>query len=351
MTWPLTCVKNGQSILVAVWYTGSAPTLSGVTWTKAAVVIGTPEPGPFPAVAASPGNEDVDLDQGGSGSACDLLGNCGQNDPDSDNDGVWDGCEILYGGTNPLRADSDADTVPDIKEPGTRSNVMEIGNGSGITTADTTVPWQGSALNCSLDGDNDGLPNVTDLYPGGDVTYDDNNNGNPCQNMGTDAADNGPSWDTNCNGVLDGREVIGGPCATGKLLTNPDGDDDNDGLLNTWEVCKWGTYAYPSTSLLCPAAVGCAPAGADPQDTDGDGTKDCKEAVDTDGNGVVDFGGDALNSARATLLPAGVGAGKFGKDGDFDLNGNGVLPGDYGKDTLTTAKMSLSLISPATCKN
>ena len=45
-----------------------------------------------------------------------------------------------------------------------------------------------------------------------------------------------------------------------------------------------------------------------------------------------------------------VGAGKFGKDGDFDLNGNGVLSGDYGKDTLTTAKMSLGLLNPLTCK-
>ena len=240
------------------------------------------------------------------------------------------------------------DNCPLLPNPNQRNSDNVIGNGATLAQqgkVDVTVPNADSLGDaCDDDMDNDGIPNDSDPHPGGDITYDDNNNGNPCQNMGTDAADNGPSWDWNCNGVLDGREVIGGPCATGKLLTNPDGDDDNDGLLNTWEVCKWGTYAYPSTSPLCPAAVGCAPVGANPQDTDGDGIKDCKEAVDTDGNGVVDFGGDALNSARATLLPAGIGAGKFGKDGDFDLNGNGVLLGDYGKDTLTTAKMALHVL-------
>ena len=105
-----------------------------------------------------------------------------------------------------------------------------------------------------------------------------------------------------------------------------EGDDDADGLLNTWEVCKWGTD---------PAKV----------DTDADGKGDCKETVDTDGNGIVDFGTDALNSARAALVPAGVGAGKFGKDGDFDLDGNGVI--DFGGDTLTVARFALGVW---TCK-
>jgi hypothetical protein len=79
-------------------------------------------------------------------------------------------------------------------------------------------------------------------------------------------------------------------------------------------------------------------------DSDGDTLGDCTEAVDTDGNGIIDFGGDAINSARATLLPAGTGPGKFGKDGDFDLNGNNVLAGDYGADTITTAKMAFKIL-------
>jgi hypothetical protein len=40
-------------------------------------------------------------------------------------------------------------------------------------------------------------------------------------------------------------------------------------------------------------------------------------------------------------------SGKFGKDGDFDLNGNNVIVGDFGKDTLNTAKIALHL---STCK-
>ena len=176
-------------------------------------------------------------------------------------------------------------------------------------------------------GANDGHPNPA----GGDVTNDDNHDGNPAPPMGSDAADNGPSWDTDNDGVRDGVE-----CALGHNPRDPadkpttaecggTGDSDGDGLLNAWEVCKWGTD---------PTKV----------DTDGDGVGDCKEAVDTDGNGIVDFVGDGLRAARATLLPAGVGRGKFGKTMDFDLNGNGVVVGDFGVDTLTVVKMALHLL-------
>jgi hypothetical protein len=132
--------------------------------------------------------------------------------------------------------------------------------------------------------------------------------------------------------VLDGAE-----CNLGTDPANPaskptaaqcggTGDTDGDGLLNAWETCKWGTN---------PAVI----------DTDGDTKGDCVEAVDTDGNGIVDFGRDALNSARASLLPAGTGPGQFGKDGDFDLNGNNVIMGDFGADTLTTARMAFKIVS------
>ena len=288
----------------------------------------------------------------------DADGQSGDLDIDSDGDTLVDGCEVMMAGTSPENPDTDGDTVPDNLEV-VGANAGALGNAlcqqgalsikglgsykyvgainTGIHISDKTVP---------------SLPSSTSRGPAGDITYDDNSNGNPCKNMGTDADDTGPSWDTNCNGVIDSLEGPAnptGPCAVnGKLAVNPEGDDDNDGLHNTWEVCKWGTYAYPSTS---PCARRLSPPHRRRTDSDGDGMKDCKEAADTDGNGVVDFGGDALASARATLLGAGVITGKFGKDGDFDLNGNGVVPGDYGQDTLNTAKMSLGIISPATCKN
>jgi hypothetical protein len=257
---------------------------------------------------------------------------------DSDSDGLVDAVEAAppnvqpcapsitkYGqGTDPLDPDTDGDShldgsdnCPLVANPGQENADIQIGNGTGIPGDDATVP-NGDSLGdaCDPDMDNDGLPNASDPYPGGDITYDTNGNGNPCVPLGTDAADHGPSWDWNCNGVRDGVE------ASCPLTVNPNGDDDGDGLKNTWEVCKWGTD---------PTKV----------DSDGDTLGDCTEAVDSDGNTLVDFGGDALNSARAALLPAGVGAGKFGKDGDFDLNGNGII--DFGADTLTVARFALGV--------
>jgi hypothetical protein len=255
--------------------------------------------------------------------------------PDTDGDGLKDYREIEIG-TSPTNPDTDSDGALDgsdncalLANPGQQNADNQIGNGTGIPGHDGTVPnspgdLEGDACETDGDIDNDGLPNASDPDPGGDITYDDNNNGIACVPLGTDAADDGPSWDSNCNGVLDSME---GSCP---LTTNPNGDDDGDGLLNTWEVCKWDTN---------PAVI----------DSDGDTLGDCVEAVDTNGNGIIlgDFGADALNSARASLLPAGVGAGQFGKDGDFDLNGNNVIMGDFGADTLTVARFTLGVW---TCK-
>jgi hypothetical protein len=76
-------------------------------------------------------------------------------------------------------------------------------------------------------------------------------------------------------------------------------------------------------------------------DSDTDGKGDCVEALDSNGNGTFDFGGDVLNMARAALLPAGTGAGQFGRDGIFDLNGNGSI--GFGDDVLTAARMAFKV--------
>ena len=71
---------------------------------------------------------------------------------------------------------------------------------------------------------------------------------------------------------------------------------------DAWENCGWGTN---------PTVV----------DSDGDTFGDCREAADVDGNGVLNFTGDAIAYAKAALLPPS----SFGKGGDFDIDKNGTV--------------------------
>jgi hypothetical protein len=258
-------------------------------------------------------------------------------------------------------ADTDGDTVPDavdncplVSNPGQENTDAAIDNGPGVPGDDTTIPNAvtdnvGDACETDPDIDHDGLPNSQDTNPlgatgicaafagasdghpnpaGGDVTNDDNHDGNPASPMGTDKADNGPSWDTDNDGVPDGVE-----CTLGHNPRDPadkptikecggSGDTDGDGLLDAWETCGWGTD---------PTKV----------DSGGDGIGDCKEAADVDGNGVVDFGTDTISYAKAALLPRA----SFGKTMDFDIDKNGVV--DFGGDVIQEAKFALF---PGLCK-
>jgi len=238
------------------------------------------------------------------------------NNPDTDNDGFFDdGVDV--DGPGPKQPN---DNCPNIANPGQENADNQIGNGIGIPGHDSTVPNSagdniGDACE-SPDADNDGIANASDTDPGGDVTYDDNNNGIMCP---ADTADDGPSWDHNCNGILDGKDLVPGSCP---LAVNPNGDDDGDGLRNTWEVCKWGTN---------PAVL----------DSDGDALGDCQEAADVDGNGVVNFTGDVIYYAKAALLAPAA----FGRDGDFDIDGNNVI--NFTGDVIQEAKFGLL---PGLCK-
>ena len=167
----------------------------------------------------------------------------------------------------------------------------DITGGKGIAGDDSSAPWslkndkRGDA--CDGDWDNDSISNVSDADPTGDITYDDNNDG-----TWKGAGDTGTSWDANMNAKLDGPEAL----ALCPLAGNA--DTDGDGLLDKWEFCKWGSS---------PIKV----------DSDGDTKGDCVEAVDTDGNGAAALG-DVVNAAKAALLADAA----FGKDGDFDINGD-----------------------------
>jgi hypothetical protein len=217
--------------------------------------------------------------------------------------------------------------------------VGAIGNGRGIVGDDATVA-NGDALYdaCDDDFDNDGYPDDLELLlpdpscpaktaltsPGGDITYDDDNDGNPAARSlgGTDPTDDPASWDSDGDGRLDGAE-----CKLGTDPANPAsrpttaqcgglGDDDGDGLKNTWEVCKWGT----DPTVL---------------DSDGDTLGDCKEAADVDGNRNLDFTGDVMAYAQAIFLAPAA----FGQDGDFDIDGNNNL--DFTGDVMQEAQFAL----------
>jgi hypothetical protein len=240
-----------------------------------------------------------------------------------------------------LLSDTDADGVPDVVDncPGVPNSDQAnadglMGNGS-VASGDATVPWGDPAGDaCSTDRDGDGLANVYDTNPlgtgdicsafagasdghsnpgGGDITNDDDRDGEPASPMGNDSADDGPSWDTDNDGALDGVE-----CDLGTDLRNRTSrpsweacggstDADGDGLPAASEVCKWGT----SDSTI---------------DSDGDGLGDCQEAADIDGDGIITFPGDVV-------VRAGVFFGGPGGDSVFDLDGDGLVtfPGDVSR--------------------
>jgi murein DD-endopeptidase MepM/ murein hydrolase activator NlpD len=140
--------------------------------------------------------------------------------PDSDWDGVSDDFDNCPHDYNPFQENTDSGPAP--------SGIGAIGNGKGIAGDDATIA-NGDSLGdaCDDDADNDGIPNGSDSDAGGDITYDDNNDG-----TWKGAGDDGPSWDTDMNAKRDGVEYT---CTTSTA------DSDEDGLLDKWEACKWGS--------------------------------------------------------------------------------------------------------------
>ncbi|MEX2246424.1 MAG: hypothetical protein WEC75_07030 [Dehalococcoidia bacterium] len=207
---------------------------------------------------------------------------------DQDGDGVFDSADNCVVVANPGQENFDS---------------LGIGNGPGIPGDDTTVPnGDGWGDACDADDDNDDIFDATapsppggsnDPDPRGDLTYDDDGDGNPAVGCygGTDAGDDGPSWDTDCDGKRDG---VPADCGSAVL------DDDGDGLMNAWETCHWGTSNASA-------------------DSDGDGLGDCVEAMDVSGNGVANVH-DGIFILRAFFGVPG-----NGFDAAFDINGNGVI--------------------------
>jgi hypothetical protein len=348
-------IPAGAEVTVSINETGLLDATNAASSTTAAVVGG---------VTIAPGasvTDIADTDEDGLADSVETdtgtyvsPGDTG-TDPaiaDHDGDGVADGHEVFLNDTIPTDTDSDddgfgdkpatshasvngnaaEDNCPAIANAGQQNSEGRIDNGPGVVPVDQTVP-RSDALGdpCDPDLDNDGLPNNEDVNPilasgicaafsgssdghpsphGGDLTNDDDADANPAVPMGTDASDNGPSWDTDADGVLDGYECANGANPRDRLSKPPalpgDGDDDDgDGLLNGWERRGWGT-------------------GADTVDSDGDGKSDCREAADVDGNSVVNSTGDFVGYANAMFK-------NTGKTIDFDLDKNGLAnsTGDF----------------------
>ena len=240
----------------------------------------------------------------------------------------------------PIPGDFDRDGVPDAQDncqriynpDQTNTLIGCIDNGPGLPGEDCTVPNEDSVGDaCDPDADNDGMTDRLEALPaasghyacailGGpsvrtdpgsptlDRKWDDDQDGDPAPPLGTDVFDDGPSWDTDSDSVPDdaecsrGRDPTNAASRPGVALCGGLGDADSDGLRDAWENCGWGTN---------PAVV----------DSDVDSRGDCKEAADVDGNGVLNFTGDAIAYAKAALLPPS----SFGKGGDFDIDKNGTV--------------------------
>lgn len=225
------------------------------------------------------------------------------------------------------------DNCPTVFNPDqTNTLVGPIDNGPGVLRDDVTVPNEDNLGDmCDNDTDNDGLSDLAELvgcgygatdsgWPVLDDTYDDDGDGDPAPPVGTDLADDGPSWDTDGDGVLDGAECLLGysPNDRGNRPTvwecGGTFDSDGDRLRDAEELCGWGTR---------PELV----------DTDADGLSECWEVADVDGNSVVNYTGDTIAVAKAALV-----ASPPTKSGVMDTNKNGAVNFD---DVLFVAKVAL----------
>jgi hypothetical protein len=267
---------------------------------------------PFTVCEVGTGGADADGD--GVTNADEAVEGTNPCDPDTDADGVDDGPDNCGTIANPDQLNSDTGPPPP------SSDVGAIGNGPGVPGDDVTVPnGDGFGDVCDLDRDNDSLDDVDDgalltncapvnqpaNHPSptfGDITYNDNND---LAMLG--AGDNGPSWDTDGDGVRDGVECNGGtnprvPSAGDRTTCNGiaggTSDSDGDGIDNQSEFCKWGSSNASS-------------------DSDGDGRGDCTEIMDVNGSGLV-------NNNDAVLVKGAFFA-VIGNDGGFDVNGSGVV--------------------------
>jgi len=242
------------------------------------------------------------------------------NDPDTDDDGLTDGEEVLVVGTDPLDPDSDNDDLLDGEEvagadgdPNTPDDtdpldddsdddgltdgeeVLDVGtdpndpdsDGDGLTDGQEVGTWNTDPLDPDSDGDTltDGDEALIHGTDPNDIDTDADGLDDATEVAGpTDPLD----ADSDDDLLLDGAEVVGadGVPGTGDETDPVDADTDDGGVDDGFEVLVQGTDPNDPADDYPVVTV----------DTDGDGLPDAVEDVigtdpnnpDTDGDGVND---------------------------------------------------------------
>ena len=350
-------------------------------------------------------------DQDGDGLTYGLeyLINTAATDWDSDNDGLPDGWEWKYG-LDPLSSSGGDGAVGDPDGDG-MSNLQEYSylqpsnwdNSATPGVLDNGVWWNGTIpvndwneedalqFNQPKCGDtgSDGQGNVIlcDEDPAGNICannfdddkdgqldgFDSDNDGDAdCSSDDDDGdgiADEDPNgWDTDGDGMPDGWEAANGLNATSASNADgPNGDPDNDGLINLMEYVNpsWttncggvpcfrpGPDGVPTETVSpCDPVQGIGPGACatltaevdgitstNPQDsdTDNDGLNDSYEALtlltdptssDTDNDGIsdgIEVNGAYGNPPQASDPRNNNTDDDAFDDGDEDVNGNGIV--------------------------
>jgi hypothetical protein len=168
--------------------------------------------------------------------------NSNPNSYDTDNDGLSDGEEVLYYHTDPSSADSDRDGIPD---------GWEVNNSTDPLINDATA-----------DNDSDGLTNIQEYTAGTYPYYADSDGDGLTDGAEVNTYHTDPLLvDTDGDGMPDGWEIT--YSFNPNVASDAQLDADSDGVSNIWEF-KLG---------LNPRST----------DTDGNGTTDGDEDLDSDG--------------------------------------------------------------------
>lgn len=261
---------------------------------------------------------DPDTDNDGLFDGAEIIAGTGLFDNDSDNDGLLDGFEVSYGfnplvggeqgqdpdgdgltnlqeqthSTNPLLADTDGDGLDDAAEitAGTNPNDNDSDNDGLLDGFEVTYgfnPLAGGEQ--SLDSDSDGLTNLQEQTAGSNPHSTDSDGDGLADGLEVNTLGTNPAkTDTDNDGASDYAEVNrdGNPNNyTAGTDTNPKkADTDGDGLYDGFEI----TYGYnPLNGALNEQNL----------DSDSDGLINLLEQAAHTNPHVVDTDGDTISDA------------------------------------------------------